>query len=506
MYLYLQPVSAAVEFPYTVCDNGTPTACANATLYILCKPFNTDPDFNVTLVNVPVPGDVHTNDDVPTGTTYGTPFLTAQPGSSTPVITMGSDGKYIFTADKPGVYVYNVPVCAPGNACVNELLTITVTDPNTKNPPIANTDIATTKQGVAVTLNTLVNDAAGYPGAALVPSSVSFVTTPNASTEGSVSVNAATGEITFTPVASFTGVVTYTYKVCDNTTPTALCATAIQQITVNPITLPNTTEAADDYNTTPQGVTLTVPALTGVLSNDTDPQGNTQTVTTTEPITVSGKGTVTIAPNGSYVFVPVSGFSGTVDFPYTVCDNGSPVACANATLHILCTPANTDPDVNVTYINVPVPGDVHTNDEVPVGTTYGTPVIGPTPRQQQPVITMNPNGTYVFTGDVPGVYVYNVPVCAPGNACVNETLPSRSQTPIQKQSSGSEYGYSHHTPGVAVTLNTLANDAAGNPGGSLVPSSVSLITTPNPTTEGTLSINPSTGTITFTPVASLQVQ
>ena len=212
----------------------SPTACANATLYILCSPFNTDPDFNVTFVNVPVPGDVHTNDDVPTGTTYGTPILTAQPSGSTPVITMGSDGKYIFTADKPGVYVYNVPVCAPGAPCVNELLTITVTDPNTKNPPIANTDIATTKQGFPVTLNTLVNDAAGYPGASLVPSSVSFVTTPNATTEGSVSVNATTGEITFTPVASFTGVVTYTYKVCDNTTPTPLCATAIQQVSVLP--------------------------------------------------------------------------------------------------------------------------------------------------------------------------------------------------------------------------------------------------------------------------------
>ena len=114
---------------------------------------------------------------MPLGTTYGTPVIGTKPSGSNPVITMNPNGTYVFTGDVPGVYVYEVPVCAPGNACVNETLTITVLEPFTKtNPPVANTDIATTRQGVAVTLNTLANDAAGNPGGILVPSSVSLIT------------------------------------------------------------------------------------------------------------------------------------------------------------------------------------------------------------------------------------------------------------------------------------------------------------------------------------------
>ncbi|MDZ7872663.1 MAG: Ig-like domain-containing protein, partial [Rhizobium sp.] len=88
------------------------------------------------------------------------------------------------------------------------------------NPPVANTDIATTLQNTPVTLNTLTNDAAGNAGGTLNPASVAIVagTQPNPSTQGTLSVNSTTGAITFTPVAGFTGVVTYSYQVCDNST------------------------------------------------------------------------------------------------------------------------------------------------------------------------------------------------------------------------------------------------------------------------------------------------
>ena len=102
---------------------------------------------------------------------------------------MNTDGTYVFTGDKPGIYNFNVPVCAPASVtppCVNELLTISVIDQHTNiNPPIANTDIAFSL-GQPVTLKTLANDAAGNPGGSLVPSSVSIVpfTIPNPITEG----------------------------------------------------------------------------------------------------------------------------------------------------------------------------------------------------------------------------------------------------------------------------------------------------------------------------------
>ncbi len=38
--------------------------------------------------------------------------------------------------------------------------------------------------------------------------------------------------------------------------------------------------------------------------------------------------------DGTFTFTPVNGFTGPVSFVYTTCDNGTPQACASATLYI----------------------------------------------------------------------------------------------------------------------------------------------------------------------------
>src|SRR5690606_22538536 len=54
------------QFVYEICDDGTPSLCAQATAYITVYPFNNPPvaadDINNTLINTPVPGNVITND------------------------------------------------------------------------------------------------------------------------------------------------------------------------------------------------------------------------------------------------------------------------------------------------------------------------------------------------------------------------------------------------------------------------------------------------------------
>ncbi len=300
----------------------------------------TNPDFNSTFVNVAVPGNVSTNDQVPSGTTYGTsPTLLSSPAGSVATLTMNSNGTYSFTANTPGVYTYDVPVCVPGQVapCPPTKLVITVLGASSNtNAPVANADVATTNLNTAVTLRTLANDASGNANTALVPSSVTVTSAP---TRGTATVNATTGDITYTPNAGFSGRDTLTYQVCDNQTPPK-CATAVQIITVNPAGTPNSTAAADDYK-----ITLINTAATGnVKTNDTDAEGNMQTVTA-QTTTVSGKGTLVLNTNGSYTFTPVTGFTGPVDFPYTTCDNGTPQACASATLHILVKPLGDVPDL-----------------------------------------------------------------------------------------------------------------------------------------------------------------
>jgi microcompartment protein CcmK/EutM len=358
-----------VSYPYTICDDQTPKACAKATLYILVKPFVPDPDVNITYVNVLINGSVATNDDVPPGTTYGTnptPKSTNPPGG---ILTLSSNGTYTFTSPNPGTYYYEVEVCAAGQTvgCPKTLLKIDVLplDPAIKLAPIANHDVAYTAINMAVTLKTLLNDRAMEPGSSLTALTVDTISGLG-SRNGTVTFNSSTGDITFTPTTGFTGITTYYYKVCDSQTP-SLCDTATQTIYVLPTTPPNSTQASDDYNSTPSGV-----AVTGnVKTNDYDPQSHTTTVTALDS-TITGKGRLVLLTDGSYTFTPTPGFYGPVSYPYTICDNQTPAACAKATLYILVKPFVPDPDVNITYVNVLINGSVATNDDVPPGTTYGT--------------------------------------------------------------------------------------------------------------------------------------
>ena len=496
--------SKTVTFTYTQngCPNQLAVTTCTATFTVLSCTTTTapvyNPDINVTYVNVPVPGNVQTNDVVPSGTAYGTPVaLSGNPAGGN--ITMNTDGTYSFVSPNVGVYRYNVPVCVPGQAapCPTTLLTITVLGPNSNNnPPVANTDIATTKLNTAVTLKSLANDYAGNPGGTLNPFTVVVTVNP---LHGTYTVNNSNGDITYTPATGYSGMDTLTYRVCDNTTPTALCATALQIITIKAAGAPNSTAAADDYVFTPINTAVTGNAMT----NDTDPEGNSQSITA-QTTTIAGKGTLVLNSNGTFTFTPVSGFSGPVNFAYTTTDNGSPVATAKATIYILVSPApsSTNPDFNSTFVNVPVPGNVSTNDRVPAGTSYGTsPTLLSSPAGSTPTLAMNANGTYTFVSNIKGVYIYDVPVCMPG-----QTAPC---PPTKLTITVLDAGGVTNSPvanvdiavtriNTPVTLRSLANDAAGNPSNMLVPSSVTVTVAP---LHGTATVNAATGDITYTPAA-----
>jgi len=295
------------------------------------------PDINITNVNVTIAGNVNTNDYVPAGTTYGTPVpLGGNPSGGT--ISMNPDGTYSFVATSAGTFSYEVPVCSPGAGCRMSILTITVVSTSgiSIKPPIANTDIAITAFGMPVTIRSLANDASGTIGMPLNTASVTVITGP---LHGTAVVNASTGNTVYTPAAGYQGWDTLYYQVCDFSSPTPLCATAMQVIAVQDIGAFNSTLASDDFLDTPPNVTATG----NVKTNDADPEGNTQTVAARN-VTVSGKGNLVLNADGSYVFTPVAGFTGPVSFVYTTCDNGSPQVCSNATLYILVTPV-VNPDL-----------------------------------------------------------------------------------------------------------------------------------------------------------------
>lgn len=131
------------------------------------------------------------------------------------------------------------------------------------------------------------------------------------------------------------------------------------------------TYAVSDENSTWQNMAVSGP----VKQNDFDQESNTQTFTTflnptslatlASGSTVSGTakngapvanaGTLTYNAGGNYTFTPVASFTGTLNIPYKICDNGSPSACDTAYLMITVDPlpasgnsviANNDEDIS----------------------------------------------------------------------------------------------------------------------------------------------------------------
>lgn len=314
-------------------ENGSGCASSgNTDTLTVTHCFN--PDFNATFVNVPVPGDVSTNDFVVSGTSYGpTPVLKSSPTGSIYTLTINSDGTYNFVANMAGVYIFEVPVCVPPlvSGCPRSELTIHVRDYlSPSKQPVANVDFASTFTTTPVTLNTLNNDrCVVVTGCTLDATSVTIITPP---TRGNATVNGTNGNITYTANSGVLGIDSLVYRVCV-TDEASNCATAKQYITINGPSALNTTYAADDFAVTAQST----PVSGNVKNNDGDAEGDNQTVTA-QNTTVSA-GTLVLNTDGSYTFTPVDNFFGPVEFKYETCDdNPAGSVCANATLHILVVP------------------------------------------------------------------------------------------------------------------------------------------------------------------------
>ena len=366
---------------YTICLISSPTTCDTATAIVVINDTMLDAvlDINQTPINVPVSGNVITNDEF-TGTATVTSaqfynasgVLTNLPiGTATPVFTPAGVPAGTMLLNANGTYTYTPATGFVGEIPVNYTLTNNLgsTDsttltikviPNTvvgNDNPIAQHDTSFTEEGVSVSSTVLNNDsdpdgdaltvtsATGLTiGTATVVSGVNAAGTPVANA-GTVQLN-ANGTYTYVPAAGFVGTVNpLPYVISDGNGGTATANIYITVVGAGSTT--NNTFANDDANSAPKGVTMTG----NVKTNDTDPEGNTTTVTAATVFSVNGVangtaltigtatvipgvGSVTLNANGTYSFVPVATYVGTVVIPYTICDNGVPQACDQATLEL----------------------------------------------------------------------------------------------------------------------------------------------------------------------------
>lgn len=291
------------------------------------------PDFGATYKNIALTGDLNTNDGIHSGITYGSAqALPGNPALCFP--SVNGDGTYSFSCGAPGEYYFVVSTCNIGSnsICVSVPLAITVLDQDSNNnPPLANHDYSTTKVNISIAINVRANDKCqtgpactlGIPEMVILPLHGSY--NPNTSV--------------YIPSNGYIGRDSFKYRVCQSPAAVPLnCDEEWVYLSILPATVKNTTNGMDDYNQTYLNVPLSASVPTGAKANDTDIEGHAQSISPQNK-SIPGKGTLVLAPDGSYTFTPSLGFTGPVDYPYEVCDNQSIAVCDSATIHLLVNPS-----------------------------------------------------------------------------------------------------------------------------------------------------------------------
>jgi glucose/arabinose dehydrogenase len=160
-----------------------------------------------------------------------------------------------YTYASAGTYQANLTVTDDDGATNTTIQTVTVEQPN--SAPTANDDSASVDAGQSTTIDVLTNDTDS--DGSLNTSSVSIVSQPS---NGTVSVDSATGEVTYTHDGSDTTSDSFTYTVADNDGATSneatVSITVNQQTSSAPVTNGLVTHLEAD-----QGVTTSNGQVTG---------------------------------------------------------------------------------------------------------------------------------------------------------------------------------------------------------------------------------------------------
>ncbi|GLT20710.1 hypothetical protein GCM10007933_01610 [Zoogloea oryzae] len=489
--------------------DGTPTTVTITVVGTNDGPV-ANPDTAATNEDTPVTFAVLGNDSDPDGDTLTVTAATVDPAKGT--VTVNPDGTLSFT---------------PANN-VNGPVTVTYTIDDGKGG---------TTTGIA-TINV-----APQPDNAVLGTGAGTVkedSPAQSSTSGTLTItDPDAGEAAFQPQTNVAGTYgsfnvaatgAWSYAI-DNTKPNVQALKegethtetfTVQSIDGTPTTVTITVVGTNDgpvANPDTASTNEDTPVTFAVLGNDTDPDGDTLTVTaaTVDP----AKGTVTVNPDGTLSFTPAANVTGPVTVTYTIADGHGGTTTGIATVNIA--PINDDPlarnDVNglVKTDSLPATGNVITNpagidsdvdgDTLTVTTVAGAPVSGATVITGLfGTLTIQADGQYSYiqdttnpavTGLAPGAtlqdsFAYTVEDGQGGsaNAVLTINIAGANTPPVASPDTAST---DEDKP---VTFAVLGNDT--DPEGDALTVTGATV---DPT-KGTVTVNPD-GTLSFTPATNV---
>jgi VCBS repeat-containing protein len=259
------------------------------------------------------------------------------------------------------------------------LATVTINITAVYDPVIAVNDSTNTLEDTGVTIQVLAND--------YNPDGLPLTITSTSTTNGTAVISGT--NVVFTASTNFNGLVVFSYTVFDGTTS----STGKVTVTVIPVNDPPV--AVNDTYTTLEDVPLIVPAASGILTNDTDVEGDALTVALVSDVS---NGTLNLNTNGSFTYTPATNYNGSDSFTYRASDGFSTGNVATVTINI--TPVNDPPvAVNDTYttledvrLTIAAPG-ILANDTDVEGDPLTAVLVG---NVSHGVLNLNTNGGFTY--------------------------------------------------------------------------------------------------------------
>ncbi len=418
------------------------------------------------------------------------------------------DGTYTYTPDKDyfGDDAFSYTVDDGNGGVATATVNINVLPVN--DIPVAQDDQYVLDEDAAVIINKadLLGNDYDVDGDTLTINSISSVA------HGTL-VDNGDGTLTYTPVKDYNGSDSFEYTISDGN---GEVDTATVHLTVNPVN--DIPVAVDNVFTMNEDSSLSIFNST-LLSNDSDIDGDTL-----EVISVTQPSHGTLSPSGGsgiygdYTYTPDSNFTGRDSFTYTISDGNGGTATATVYVDVLNV---------IDYINLNVSGDSSVDEGSEATYTVslgGTPTSAVSvqiqinhidtdnnditaPKTLTVVIPAGSSSSSFSVANLTDAYAegnerYSVSIVGfsgnggfegiqVGNGSVITTILDEPKADNYPTATDDTLSTNEDT---AVVLDVLANDTDSD--GTIDPTTLQIVTPPS---HGSISVNPVTGAVTYTP-------
>lgn len=445
--------SGPVTASYTVKDNYSVTSDpATITVNYIAPPTtpNAGTDAVVTLLQTPENYTLQANT-----VTSGTGKWSQVSGPSLATFVNINSNNTIAGNLLGGTYVFRWTTSSSAGCELSDDVQVVV-----NRRPVAVDDVSNTNLNVDIPFTILENDTDEDGNATINKNSIVIKSIPQ---NGALTVDPVAGLVIYRPNNGYTGSDSFTYTIKDNYGAESNVAIATIYVSLKPIGLP-------DASFTTTNTTISIP----VIDNDPGKNG-AMIIPGTDPV----NGSIVINLNGTISYSPKTGFSGRDTFTYRLRASGG-LESDPITVTVDVKPTGAA-DQKTTFTDVPVVVIVKDNDLSKTGTAV---VVEKDPLNGTISINSSNEVTYTPKPGYSGKDVFTYRLRTPEGILSDEITVNIDVRPV---------GNPNEELGIAtlpVAINVKDNDA------SKIGTTVIINTNP---AKGTVSVNATTGIITFTP-------